>query len=333
MKSITKRQLAPDEIQAVMRTAFGESGQVVSITEFTDGWFAGVYGVTLADGQDVVLKASPEPTLPMLRYEVDLAHAEIEFYRRATGAGVPVPAVRYADPDGGYLITDRLQGHSLHKIKETMSPAQVEGVYRNLGALAARLHTVTGGAFGYLRRDGRTRSDSWRTSFLAFIDDIVADAVEYDRKLPAPAPTIAQLVRRNADVLDEVREPVLVHFDLWDGNVFVRPTGGDGAGDGDGDGGYTIEGVIDGERTFYGDPIAEFVAMGALGDSTPGLLEGYFGEDRPLTDGERQRGHLCSVYLDLIMLTEGAVRGFDPAEHAGIHRWVFQRLEQTLDLL
>ena len=325
MKSITKRQLSEASIQAVMHTAFGVSGEIGSVTEFTDGWFAAVYGVTLADGRELVLKVSPDPALRLLRYEVDLSHAETEFYRRATQAGIPVPTVRYADPDGGYLVVDRLRGRSLNTVRPEMTGGQLLALRRDIGAALARLHTVTGQRFGYLRRDGRTQSASWRTSFLAMVDDIVADAVEFDRKLPADAGSIAGLIRRNASVLDEVLVPVLLHFDLWDGNIFVRREGE----------GYVIDGFIDGERAFYGDPIAELVCLTGADDpeQRERILAGYWGTARPLTENERLRHRLYSVYLDLIMLTEGAVRGFDPAEHAAVHDQVFARLSASLEEL
>lgn len=307
VRSITKRRLTPDEVRAVFLDAFGPAAGVREIHEYTDGWFAAVYGVSLADGRDMVLKVSPPRELKLLRYEADLAHAEIEFYRRAAEAGIPVPAVRHADADRGHLIVDRLRGRSLEQLKSEMTDEQQRTIRRELGAMCARLNAVTGPLFGYPRRDGRTRSTSWRTSFLAIIDDILADAVEHRRDLPVPAEAIGASIRRHADVLDEVTTPALVHFDLWDGNVFVQCTGDAGGA------GYAIEGIIDGERAFYGDPIAELVSLAVHQDpqAVPGLLEGYFGEERPMTASERLRWLLYSIYLDLILVTEGAVRGYD----------------------
>jgi Ser/Thr protein kinase RdoA (MazF antagonist) len=279
--SITKRHLTDGEIQAVLERAFGPGVALRTATEFTEGCFAAVYGVRLTDGRDLVLKVSPPQRLRLLRYEVDLAHTEIEFYRMATAAGIPVPAVHFSDPDGGYLLIDRLSGRSLHAVNaglpDGLAAPPRERLRREIGAMCARINAVTGPAFGYPRRDGHTRSDRWRTSFLAIVDDILADAVEYRRELPVPADRIATLIRGHADLLDEVQTPALVHFDLWDGNIFVRE---------DGDG-YAIEGIIDGERAFYGDPIAELVSLALLGDpeTVPGLLEGYFGE--PSADRQR----------------------------------------------
>jgi hypothetical protein len=65
----------------------------------------------------------------------------------------------------------------------------------------------------------------------------------------------------------------VVHFDLWDSNVFVQER----------DGRFGIEGVIDGECAFYGDPLAEFVALAVLrvarAGSPPNGLRPVFGSD------------------------------------------------------
>ena len=51
--------------------------------------------------------------------------------------------------------------------------------------------------------------------------------------------------------LDEVQSPRLVHWDLWDGNVFVDPATAQ------------ITGISDFERSLWGDPLME-VNFGAL---------------------------------------------------------------------
>jgi fructosamine-3-kinase len=181
---------------------------------------------------------------------------------------------------------------------------------------------VTDPLFGYPRRDGHTRSSSWRTSFLSIVDDVLADAVEYRRELPAPAPAIRTLIHRHAPLLDDVTTPVLVHFDLWDGNVFVLP-GAQPA----------IEGIIDGERAFYGDPVAELSSLALFADPAdlPGLLDGFLG--RPLRERERIRLRLYTAYLYLIMVTEDATRGFDPESHEPVRLAVLELLDQELSAL
>jgi aminoglycoside phosphotransferase (APT) family kinase protein len=320
---ISKRDLTGDQIRDLVRHGLGPRVGLDGYREITDGSYAAVYALDLSDGRELVLKVAPEPTLKLMRYEVDLMHIEIEFYRHAAAAGVPLPGLHAADPDVGYLLIDRLRGRSLYAVRESMTPAQLEQVRQELGGICARLRQVTGPRFGYPRRDGHTQSPSWRTSFLTFIDDVLADAAEYGSELPAPGPEIRRVVEAHADLLDDVTVPSLVHFDVWDGNVFVVP-----APDG-----YTVEGLIDGERSFYGDPIAELVSLALFRDPAdlPGLLPGFRGG--PLGDRERTRLRLYTVYLYLIMATENATRGFDPAWHEPIRRATLAALDAELAAL
>jgi aminoglycoside phosphotransferase (APT) family kinase protein len=254
MRIATKRELTADQIREFLRHGLGPRATLDDYHEINDGSFAAVYALDLTDGRRLVLKVAPQPGLRLMRYEVDLMHIEIEFYRLAGAAGVPLPKLHAADPDLGYLLIDRLGGQSLDTVRQAMTPAQLERLRRELGGICTQLHTVSGPLFGYPRRDGRTRSPSWRTSFLTIVDDVLADAVEYRRELPAPAPAIGKLINRHAGLLDDVTTPTLVHFDLWDGNVFVT-RGGDTA---------RVAGLIDGERAFFGDPGGGVRLHGAL---------------------------------------------------------------------
>lgn len=320
MDSLTKRAVPVEELRAVLRAAFGGGAELAGWQELTDGAFNTAYGLDLADGRRVVLKVAPPRGLRLLRYEVDLMRTEAEFFRRAAAVGVPVPAVHHADPDAGYLVMDRLAGEPLYPAHRAVPAAALAGVRRELGALAARLGGVTGTRFGYPRRDGRSGAARWSGSFLSMVDDVLADGVALGTALPVPADTIARQLRGHTRLLDEVGTPRLVHFDLWDGNVFVLP---DGAG-------YRVEGIIDGERAFYGDPVAELLSLALLTDpaEVPGLLPGFLG--RPMTGAERTRWRLYSVYLYLIMLTDGVTRGLDPGAPDPVRALTAERLTDHL---
>jgi aminoglycoside phosphotransferase (APT) family kinase protein len=159
---------------------------------------------------------------------------------------------------------------------------------------------------------------------------VLDDAGRFGVALPVPGATIRRLVADHADALDAVRTPVLTHFDLWDGNIFVT-----GTGDGDGEPG--IEGLIDAERAFWGDPHADLVSLFILRDvdgDDPFLVGyreagGHLELDAPL----RRRLHLYRAYLDLIMLVEAAPRGYDPGEYAPIRMMCEAHLRRELGAL
>ncbi|GAB3238623.1 aminoglycoside phosphotransferase family protein [Glycomyces halotolerans] len=310
------------DVERLVRERLGADLEFVSHEEFTDGFFNAAHAVGLRDGRALVVKVAPDRDLKLLRYEVDLMATEIEFFERATAAGVPMPKLWHGDAEGGVMIMDRLEGLSLPKAKELMSDDERLALRRRLGELGALINTVEGEWFGYPRKDRHTWSRSWSESFLTMFDDVVADNIDHGIELPRPAAEIGRLVASHGELLDEVTRPALVHFDLWDGNVFVEKTGS----------GWEVEGFIDGERAIYADPIAELVSLQFTPpEETAAVLDGYLG--RELTDAEARRLCLYRVYLWLILTAETAVRGFDAQQTESQVKWATENLVRDLAIL
>lgn len=56
------------------------------------------------------------------------------------------------------------------------------------------------------------------------------------------------MLREKSKYLDDIKEASLVDYDLWSGNVFVKQQGEK----------YVLTGIVDFERAFWGDPLADF---------------------------------------------------------------------------
>ncbi|MFG3340276.1 phosphotransferase family protein [Glycomyces sp. NPDC048151] len=309
-------------VEAIAREHLPGPVEVVGHEEFKDGFFNAAHALELADGRHVVVKVAPDKDLKLLRYEVDLMATEIECFERGLAAGVPMPALHYGDPEGGVMIIDRLKGVTLAKAGKDIPEKERIALRREIGELSARFATVTGERFGYPRKDGRTAADSWSASFQAMIDDVLADIAENGSPLPRPAEEIRALVAAEKDLLDEVERPALVHFDLWDGNIFVVQD----------ESGWRVEAFIDGERALYGDPIAEVVSLAFGSDAEQAAaVEGFLG--RGMTPGEERRLALYRVYLMLILIAECEVRGFDDEQTEHQRGWSTESLVKNLALL
>lgn len=322
MEIAIRPKLDRAEVEEIARKHLTGPVEVVGHEEFKDGFFNAAHALELADGRHVVIKVAPDKAHKLLRYEVDLMATEIECFERGLAAGVPMPALHFGDPEGGVMIIDRLKGVTLPNAKADMSPADLLSVRREIGALSARYATVTGERFGYPRKDGRTVADTWSESFFAMVDDVLADIAEHGSPLPRRAEEIAAIVAAERDLLDEVTRPALVHFDLWDGNVFVVQD----------ESGWRVEAFIDGERAFYGDPIAEIVSLAFGSDEEKAAaVDGFLG--REMTAGEQRRLALYRIYLMLILIAECDVRGFDEELNANQLEWSTKSLVANLALL
>ncbi|THV29128.1 phosphotransferase family protein [Glycomyces paridis] len=306
-------------VEALVRDRLGPDLEFTAHEEFTDGFFNAAHALDTADGRRLVVKVAPAKGLKLLRYEVDLMATEIECFERAIAAGVPMPRLWHGDPEGGVMIIDRVEGRFPHKVRDELTDAERLDLRRDIGATGALFARVTGERFGYPRASGRTVADTWGESFLAMVGDVLADIAEQDLTPPRPVPELAALFEAERALLDEVTRPALVHFDLWDGNIFVHRT----------EDGWRVRAFIDGERAFYGDPIAELVSLQFVPEEEfAAVVDGFLG--RALTAGEERRLALYRMYLMLILIAECGPRGFDAELTAHQTKWATETLVRDL---
>ncbi|GAA0409893.1 phosphotransferase [Acrocarpospora corrugata] len=324
MDSRTKRRLSAAELDALVLDALGVG--MVSSEELPDGFANAVWRLGLEDGRDVVLKVGPPPDLKLLSYERDLLRTEAMVYDLASGTGVPLPALLHAGFDdpligGDYLILAALDGVPWNRA--TLEPAQDREIRFEVGRHLAALHAIPGsGVYGYPYA-GLT-GGTWREAFLVMTGALLDDAVHYATPLPASILEIAQLFHTNAAALDEIVAPALVHFDIWPGNVFLK----DGR----------VEALIDHERAFWGDPIADFITPTIFGEieADDPMLAGYHhgGGGRGLfTHTTEVRVALYRAYLYLILLVEDGPRQYPEAAYARIRGLATDSLTRALEVL
>lgn len=239
------------------------------------GTYNTVEEILLSDGTRYVLKVPPPPAVPGLRHERRLLVAEAGFCAGAEQARVPAPHAVSLAPDHAepYLLLTACPG--VPWPEAAPSDEEREVLRTELGRQVARLHRVTGTAYGYPTDALGPLAPDWRTAFTAMTDAVLADVRDHRPWLPCPADEVAAVFRAAAPVLDAVTVPVLVHFDLWPGNILVDRSGPDGPA--------RIGGLIDGERMFWGDPLADLVSLALLGDieRDDAFLAGYAEEGGP----------------------------------------------------
>ena len=314
MESAVKCKLKEEELLTLTVEAFGQ--KPAHMEELADGWANTAYLLELEDGSKTVLKIAPPDGTPMMRYERDMMRIEVDALRRVGNRGdVPVPKV-YAYDDSLRLIGSEyyfmafLQGVPYNKVKEGLSQQERDEIERQLGMFNKRINEERNDRFGpYLR--GEEGSVSWSDVFYRMLGDVLADGRDVGVELPVPYEELEAELRADARVLVEVTEPCLVHWDLWDGNVFVDQG--------------SITGIIDFERAFWGDPLMEFF-FGRFANSEA-FRQGY---GRTLeTYEERKRRAMYDLYLDLILRIECVYRGYTDENHI---RFTKENLQRGIEL-
>ncbi len=303
MDGLTKQTVEQSELDALVKHAFGTGVGVRSHSQFSEGWFNTAYAVSLTSGEEVIFKISPPAGLKLLRYETNIMRAEVAMLRLMNDLGhFPVPKVLHYDDSGRltsgeYFFMTRVNGHPYNHVKDSFSPAQRDAIEAELGRCNRLINNVVGTHFGPFS-ERAPKYATWSEAFRKMMDDILQDGREYNVALPMAYDELYGLLNRKWHVLDEVIEPRLVHWDLWDANILVDEQG-------------ALTGLIDFERALWGDPLIE-VYFSHFYDSA-GFLRGY-GQDLLAAPGARTRRMLYNLYLMLIMVIECEYRQY-PEQH------------------
>ncbi len=308
MEGIYKSKLSGEQLNAAVKQAFGLP--LTEYAELTDGWANSAYAITLSDGRRVVLKARPANNIRSMRCEPETMKTEVMVLRLLSGLeGFPVPQLRAYDDSlkllpVEYFIMDYVEGDPYVKVKDSLPAETRAAIEEQLGLFTRAMNALTGERFGYFA-DSAAKHDCWREAFREMIMGVLLDGEEAGVKLPVPYEELREAIESRLHVLDEVTVPQLVHWDLWDGNFFVK----DGV----------VTGIVDFERARWGDPLMEMY-FGKFVDSEA-HTRGY---GLSMTEPSQiARRKLYDLYLDLIMDIECVYRKYENEGHV---RWARDNL-------
>ncbi len=327
MESLTKARVSEADIRAMCLKGFGLD--LKAYKELNDGFYNISYLVELTDGREMVLKVAPPGDVDILTYEKDIMAAEVTFYKLChEDADIPVPSILFEDFDldifaSPYYFMSKLEGIPATYVKD-ISPAMRREIYEQLAAYLGRIHRIKGQSFGYISMKDRCQDKSYYECFRLMMDVLFEDAKRVGQDLPFDLERMKGLLEKSKFAFDAVSEPCLVHYDLWDGNIFLK-----------GHADMTIEGLIDFERGFYGDPAADISQAGGYID-----LENsdYFWDiynenadvkvtyDRPM----KVRIMCYRLYVFMIMYVETFYRDID-GSFDGQKQWVLGEIPKIMD--
>ena len=258
------------EIQAICDRVFGPGARLVSAIELGLGMYNNTYRLTVAgQDHDVVLRVAPEP-VRQFRSERQLMRNEYATIPWLSSIAPLLPRVIAADWSHEVIGRDWMIETLVEGVPAAGPGGLVaypratwQGFFRQIGAIAARVHAVRGPHFGPISGPGYPR---WSQAVAASLADIVAD-VEGAGLDAADLRTVAGAVAGHSDVLDRITEPRLLAGDLWTVNVMLA----------EGTAEPTVSGVLDLDRTLWGDPAADWTIRMAL--AKPGTERDAFWED------------------------------------------------------
>ena len=237
--------------------------EALAVDRLQGGNFNTLYRVQLRSGRAVVLRAAPSADAPLLRHEQALLRRQCAVQAALRPLGDVVPALLAQDFSQRHLPRDiaffeLAEGTRWDLLAPRLSDAQQASLWQQYGALVARLHALRSADFGFPLAPQARYALHMRELLHSLQADLQQRGLADDDTQRFIKRVTAQVER-----FDAVRQPGLVHGDLWPRNVLVtqRPEG------------PVISALLDAERAFWGEAGAEWI-FGFL-DIPPTFWQGY----------------------------------------------------------
>ena len=287
--------------------------QVTEIKELTEGMCNVTYSIAFSDGSESILKVAAKDRSGNTSNEVNLMRAEVTAMKLvAEKCSFKVADVQYYDTsnticNGNYFFMEKLEGDNFHFVKEKMSEEEISAIRKELGRISRELSTIQNPDFGFLGKD--TRYDSLFAFVKQMLTNLISDAERRNVDILYDGRTLLDQLEKDKGAFEEVKKSSLVHWDMWEGNVFVK----DGR----------VSGIIDWERAMWGEPFMD--DRFRMHNRDKYFLEG-FGQTSFSKD-EQKRLRWYDIILYLTMMIEVFYREF---EDKGQYFWAREMLEKVV---
>lgn len=273
-------------------------GNIQTAELLTGGEFNSVWGITTDSAQKYVIKIAPSLNTEVLTYERGITQSEVYTYQKLSALKtVHIPKIFGYSTDKThpyqYLIMEFAEGETLLNVK--LTDRERDKVMYALGQAMAEMHNITiDDGFGYIQNGLKK---TWKDAYLSMVENIISDGLSKHARIPY-LNEIKALINQNLPVLNEVKTPSLIHFDLWAGNIILNKN-------------HDLHCIIDCERAMLGDPLGEFISLDYItpfsAEKNKSLIDGYnsvANEKIEFNRNEMIRLYLMRLYLGLIANVE-----------------------------
>lgn len=251
MSNSLQNKLTHDQITVICRHGFGSGVKFKSLQPLEGGTFNETYLIELEGEPRLILRVAPPTTEDVYWDDVALMRREYHVLPFFASIADLMPRIIIADfthqiVERDYMFQTFIEGKRWSDIETELSPDENNNLWRQCGRIVKRIHETTGDHFGYPYPGHQFKS--WTEMILGRFARISESLMIHKLEIPAFT-IIADIVHANTSLLDEIQTPCLLHGDLWTFNLLIRQDAGE----------PTITGVLDVERAWWGDPLADWL--------------------------------------------------------------------------
>ena len=300
---ITKNRQSDSTINEMIKKAFPEK-TAADIKELTEGMCNVTYNITFSDGDECILKIAAKDTSGNTSNEICLMTAEVKAMQlvREKSSFKVADVVAYDCSktvcDGDYFFMEKLPGVNYSFIKEQLPEETNRKITREIGEISRELCTITNPQFGFL--GDAKRYDRLSDFVQTMLQNLINDAQKKNVDLGCDINKLTEEFEEEKHIFDEVSFATLVHWDMWEGNVFVEDD--------------RVSGIIDWERAMWGEAFMDDRFRKHNRNAV--FLEGFGKQE--FTENELKRLRWYDIILYLTMMIEVFYRGF---EDKGQYYW------------
>lgn len=300
MEAATKNYQTDETIKAIFEKNFGKekAEHIAAIKTLEGGYCNAVYEVVV-ENTAYILKIAPKKEITMMSIEKDLLVTEanvMQLLNEKTEIPMPV-LLAYDDScvicDSAYLVMSKIKGRLFTESYEALGSKKIDAIKYELGRHLKSMHDIKNNRFGFYP-DSYEKFPTLREFVLDMFRKVLDDGIRNQVDLIHMSyDELWKRIDSDSNIFDEVTTPCLVHWDLWDGNVFVE--------------GGKLSAIIDFERAMWGDKLMEN-EFSAFSLPNPHFLKGY--GQTSFSENEQKRIRYYILYRMLIMLIEGSYRHY-----------------------
>jgi len=245
------KKLNIDQIIAILERCFGLGSHSFGVKELGGGTFNETYLIDISEQERVVLKIAPSPAPDTYWDDVALMRREYNTLPFFASIGKSTPKTVFADfthqiVGRDYILQTFMEGDRWSDIEDELTQEESVDLWGQCGGIVKQIHETTGEVFGY-PYPGRSFA-KWHDVILDRFSQITQSLQAYHVEI-SHFSTISDIVISARSVLNDVRTSRLLHGDLWTFNLLVTRQNGR----------PLITGVLDTERAWWGDPLADWI--------------------------------------------------------------------------
>ncbi len=246
-KSKIYKELNNNEIRDICFDLYGFDTIIDSYKILKGGMFNTTYLIeTNKATNPIVVRVAPINRHLLYDFEKDMMSAEPMLHDMLHTNNIPTAKIIKHVNKGKVIRREYIVSEYIYSIvmnDPSLESINLNYVYEEIGRITNRIHTIQNEKFGWKRKSGWGEYDTWYEFIISFVYETAERMKQYELFSNQVISDFKTIFQKNFNLLNEIKIPYMAHTDLWQGNILLKKD----------DGKYKVAGVIDLDRTIFGD--------------------------------------------------------------------------------